>query len=65
MKIVLLEPLGISQDLLDTLSAKLTGSGHTFTAYDTFTTDTEELVRRAGDADILMLARDAVENEEA
>ena len=41
MKIVLMEPLGISQETLTALSEKLTAEGHTFTAYDTATSDTQ------------------------
>lgn len=56
MKIVLMEPLGIAKDVLDSLAAGLIADGHEFTAYDTVTTDTDELIARAGDADILMIA---------
>ena len=56
MKIVLMEPLGISQETLSALSEKLTAEGHTFTAYDTVTTDTQELIERAGDAEVLIIA---------
>ena len=56
MKIALLEPLGIGKDVLDTLAAQLTKEGHSFTAYDTVTTDPAELIRRADDADVLMIA---------
>ena len=56
MKIVLMEPLGISQETLTALSEKLTAEGHTFTAYDTVTTDTQELIERAGDAEVLIIA---------
>ena len=56
MKIVLLEPLGITQDTLDQLSAGLKEKGHEFTSYDTFTTDNDEMIRRCDGADVLMLA---------
>ena len=63
MKIVLLEPLGIGKDVLDTLAAQLTKEGHSFTAYDTVTTDTAELIRRADDADVLMIANHPLPGE--
>lgn len=56
MKIVLLEPLGISDTELGKLSARLTAQGHQFVAYDTVETSEEGLIQRAKDADILMLA---------
>ncbi len=56
MKIVLLEPLGISAEKLEALAAPFRAAGHEFTAYDRFTTDEAELKARAGDAEVLMLA---------
>ena len=56
MKIVLMEPLGVAHDIIENLADKLRNDGHTFTAYDSFTTDPDELIRRADDADILMIA---------
>lgn len=56
MKVVLLEPLGISKETLDNLAASLTEKGHTFESYDTFTTDEEELKKRSAGADVLMIA---------
>ena len=63
MKIALLEPLGIGKDVLDTLAAQLTKEGHSFTAYDTVTTDPVELIRRADDADVLMIANHPLPGE--
>ncbi len=63
MKIVLLEPLGIPADTLKELSGKLEVAGHSFRAWDTFTTDTEELIRRGRDADVLMLANHPLPGE--
>ena len=63
MKIALLEPLGIGKDVLDTLAAQLTKEGHSFTAYDTVTTDPAELIRRADDADVLMIANHPLPGE--
>lgn len=56
MKISLLEPIGIPQEMLETLSAPLREQGHTFIAYDTKTTDPEELLRRTGDSDAVLIA---------
>ena len=47
MKIVLMEPLGVAPEIIERLADKLRDDGHTFTAYDSFTTDTDELIRRA------------------
>ena len=63
MKIALLEPLGIGKDVLDTLAAQLTKEGHSFTAFDTVTTDPAELIRRADDADVLMIANHPLPGE--
>ncbi|WP_160680036.1 2-hydroxyacid dehydrogenase [Clostridium sp. C8-1-8] len=56
MKIVLLEPLGISKDTLANLASDLIAKGHEFVAYDTVEKDTEILKKRASGADILMIA---------
>lgn len=56
MKVVLTEPLGISKETLEQLASTITGKGHTFESYDTFTTDEEELKRRSAGADVLMIA---------
>lgn len=63
MKIVLLEPLGISQESLDKLAEKLTKQGHEFTAYDSFSTDTEELKKRSEGADALIIANHPLPGE--
>lgn len=56
MKISLLEPIGVSRELIDELSAKITEKGHEFVYYDTKTTDEEELLKRSADSDIVMIA---------
>ena len=63
MKIVLMEPLGIEKDTLDRLAAGLTKEGHDFTAYDTFSTDVEELTRRSSGADVLIIANHPLPGE--
>lgn len=56
MKISLLEPIGISQAVLDELSQGLKDRGHEFCDYDTKTTDVEELKKRTAGCDIVMIA---------
>lgn len=56
MKVVLLEPLGVSDETLNKLSKSITDKGPTFEAYDNFTTDPEELKKRSDGADVLMIA---------
>lgn len=56
MKITLLEPIGISADLLETLCAPLREQGHTFISYDNKTADPAEQLARIGDSDAVILA---------
>lgn len=56
MKIALLEPLGVSADRIAELARPLEEAGHTFTYYDTKTTDADELTRRSADANVVMIA---------
>ena len=53
MKISLLEPIGVSKEVLDELSKGLIERGHEFTFYDTKTTDVEELKKRSAGCDIV------------
>ena len=39
MKIALLEPIGVSKEVIDELSAPITEKGHEFVYYDTKTAD--------------------------
>lgn len=55
MKIVLLESLGISEQLLEELAAPLRNAGHEFCVYDR-TMDEERLIAEVQGADVLMLA---------
>ncbi len=55
MKIVLIEPLGIDEEELKKLSSGIKESGHEFVSYDTRTEDTQELIQRGKDADIIIL----------
>ena len=63
MKIVLLEPLGITAEKLGKLAAEVEAQGHTFTSYPDVTTDTEELKKRSEGADILMIANHPLPDE--
>ncbi len=63
MKIVLLEPLGISKSTLEELASTLTKNGHSFVSYDSFTTDVEELKKRCEGADVLMIANHPLSGE--
>lgn len=56
MKISLLEPLGVSKEIIDKLSKPLTDAGHEFTYYDKKTTDPAELAERSKGCDIVMIA---------
>lgn len=56
MKISLLEPIGVSREMIDELAAPIIKSGHEFTYYDTKTTDVEELKKRSAGQDIVMIA---------
>lgn len=56
MKIVLLEPLAIKEEVLSKLSQELLDMGHEFIAYDEVGKDDEILKERVKDADILIIA---------
>lgn len=56
MNIALLEPLGVPAETIDELSHPLVEAGHSFTYYDTKTTDAAELARRSAGADVVMIA---------
>lgn len=56
MKIVLLEPLGVSKEILLALFEPFKEKGHEFIYYEKRIEDVETLKERSRDADILMLA---------
>ncbi len=56
MKIVIIEPLGIDSDVLESLRAKVVKDGDEFVAYDTRVTDEATLIERGHDADIIVVA---------
>lgn len=63
MKIVLMEPLGISSEKLNKLSSKLIDMGHEFIHYDSVEKDVNKLKQRASGADILMIANNPLRGE--
>lgn len=56
MNISLIEPLGVSKEMIDELAKPLTDAGHKFTYYDEKTTDVAELIERSKNQDIVMIA---------
>jgi len=56
MKIALLEPLGVSAELIRELARPVEAAGHEFVYYDQKTTDPEELKRRSAGAEVVMIA---------
>lgn len=56
MKIVLLEPLGVAKVIINSLAKKMEDNGHDFIMYDQKPKDVRELVERAKEADIVILA---------
>lgn len=63
MKIVLMEPLGIAPEMLDKLAGEIREAGHEFVAYDSVASGSDELIRRAGRADVLMIANHPLPGE--
>lgn len=63
MKINLIEPLSISEDLLKSYKEKLESLGHEFNYYLDKATSIEEQKRRVGDCDILMIANSKLPKE--
>lgn len=56
MKLVIIEPLGVKKEELLSLAAKLLPAELEIEYYDTRTTDTQELIRRGQDADIITVS---------
>ena len=63
MRTVLVEPLTISQDILDVFREALGQDGHSFTAYETKPASTQEWLDRVGDADQVILANTPMPEE--
>lgn len=56
MKIVQIEPLGITDEQLKSLVEKLENNGDEYIAYDSRENDTDKLIERVKDADVVVLA---------
>ena len=56
MKISLLEPLGVSEALIQELSEPIRARGHEFVYYPQKTTDPDELIRRSAGCEAIMIA---------
>lgn len=56
MKIVIIEPLGVKQEVLDTLASELLPQGAEVVSYDNRAGSTQELIERGKDADVIIVA---------
>ena len=56
MRVVLLEPLGVAKEKILSMAEKIEGLGHDFIMYDDRPDTQDELVRRAADADVVILS---------
>lgn len=56
MNISLLEPLGVPDEMIESLSKPIRDMGHTFTYYNQKTTDIEELKKRSAGQNVVMIA---------
>ncbi|MDR3102457.1 MAG: hypothetical protein LBU24_04460 [Methanocalculaceae archaeon] len=56
MKISLIEPIGVSEQVISELAADLINAGHSLSYYNTKTADPKELAERSWDADIVIIA---------
>ena len=63
MKIALLEPLGVSRELIDRLAQPILDAGHAWVYYDRKTTDPEELKRRSQGCEVVMIANNPFPDE--
>ena len=63
MKIVVMEPLGVTLEKIETLAAPLKEAGHEFIYHTTKETNQEKLLARVADADIIMLANQPLSAE--
>lgn len=63
MKISLLEPLNVPNELIEELARPIEDMGHEFVYYDEKTTDVDELTERTGDSDIVIIANNSYPKE--
>ena len=62
LQIVIMEPLGISDDALKTLTMLLKADGHQIIAYDRKAESEEILTKRVKDANIIVLAMPSIKD---
>ena len=55
MRVKLLEPLNVPEELIQQLAQPIQERGHEFVSYSDKTTNTKELIKRSEDADIIMI----------
>lgn len=60
MKIALLEPLNVSEEMLREMAAPVLERGHELTVYDTKADSPQEVIRRAQGMDAVIIANEAV-----
>lgn len=65
MKIVLAEPLGVSEEQIEALAKPLVAEGHEFISYDAKAADTAELTERLNGADAAIIANSPFYEETA
>ena len=63
MKIVVMEPLGISQEKLALLAQPFIQAGNEFVAYNDRATDVQQLTARIEDADVVIMANQPLPGE--
>ncbi|NLJ90799.1 MAG: hydroxyacid dehydrogenase [Clostridiales bacterium] len=63
MKIVMLEPLAVNNEIINDLYKGLIEDNHELVVYDSVTSDTNELIERAKDADALIIANNPLPGE--
>lgn len=63
MKIVMLEPLGVKEEVINQLGKKFIDEGHEFVACYSKIEDRQEMVKLAKDADALIIANSPLEEE--
>lgn len=63
MKIVIMEPLGITKEKLEIALTGVKEKGHTVVVYDTKTEDVAELGKRGSDADAIIIANQPIGKE--
>ena len=59
-KLVIIEPLGVEEDKLMEIAHKALPDSIEIISYQTKVTDTESLIERGKDADIIMVAKPAI-----